>query len=150
MLLGTQMVAKGLNLDGVTLVGVLDADLSLYVDSYRASETRSICSPRWWAGPAGASARGRALIQTMTPEHRVIALAARQDYDGFYNLEVGLREARAVRPFWIYIPLRFPVRMRRRCSGAPSCSGTACWPVCRPGLMGRCPVRFWDRRRRLW
>ena len=99
VLLGTQMVAKGLNLDGVTLVGVLDADLSLYVDSYRASETTFNMLTQV-VGRAGRGKRpGRALIQTMTPEHRVIALAARQDYDGFYNLEVGLREAKGCPPF---------------------------------------------------
>ena len=56
ILLGTQMVAKGLDFPNVTLVGVLAADLSLYVDNYRAAERPSASSPRWWAGRAGAAA----------------------------------------------------------------------------------------------
>ena len=99
VLLGTQMVAKGLNLERVTLVGVLDGDLSLYVDSYRAAETTFNVLTQV-VGRAGRGQRpGRALIQTMTPEHRVILLASRQDYDGFYDLEVGLREAKGCPPF---------------------------------------------------
>ncbi len=77
-------------------------------------------------GRAGRGQRpGRALIQTMTPEHRVILLASRQDYDGFYDLEVGLREAKGRPPSGIFIPLRFPVPMRGRCFEGPRCFGTA-------------------------
>ena len=99
VLLGTQMVAKGLNLERVTLVGVLDADSSLYVDSYRAAETTFNMLTQV-VGRAGRGQRpGRALIQTMTPEHRVIVLASQQDYHGFYELEAGLREAKGCPPF---------------------------------------------------
>lgn len=99
VLLGTQMVAKGLNLEKVTLVGVLDADLSLYVDSYRAAETTFNMLTQV-VGRAGRGSRpGRAMIQTMTPEHRVITLAASQNYDGFYELELPLRQAKGCPPF---------------------------------------------------
>ena len=99
VLLGTQMVAKGLNLERVTLVGVLDADMSLYVDSYRAAETTFNMLTQV-VGRAGRGQRpGRALIQTMTPEHRVIVLASQQDYGGFYELEAGLREAKGCPPY---------------------------------------------------
>ena len=99
ILLGTQMVAKGLNFENVTLVGVLDADMSLYVDNYRAAETTfSLLTQVVGRSGRGASA-GIALIQTMTPEHPVMKLAARQDYDGFYEQEIRLRELRGCPPF---------------------------------------------------
>lgn len=99
VLLGTQMVAKGLDLENVTLVGALDADLSLYVDSYRAAETTFNMLTQV-VGRAGRGNRpGRAMIQTMTPDHAVITLAAKQDYDGFYDLELPLRQAKGCPPF---------------------------------------------------
>ena len=99
ILIGTQMVAKGLNLPDVTLVGVLDADLSLYADSYRAAETTFNMLTQV-VGRAGRGARpGRAVIQTLVPEHRVLNLAARQDYDGFYELESGLRRVTQSPPY---------------------------------------------------
>lgn len=99
VLLGTQMVAKGLNLPKVTLVGVLDADLSLYTGGYRAGETTFNLLTQV-VGRAGRGERaGRAVVQTMVPNHRLIQLAARQDYDGFYDLEIGLRRVQNVPPF---------------------------------------------------
>ena len=107
ILLGTQMVAKGLNLENVTLVGVLDADLSLYVDSYRAAETTFNMLTQV-VGRAGRGSRpGRAMIQTMTPEHRVITLAAMQDYAGFYEMELPLRQAKGCPPFQDLYTLTF-------------------------------------------
>ena len=99
ILIGTQMVAKGLNLPDVTLVGVLDADLSLYADSYRAAETTFNMLTQV-VGRAGRGARpGRAVIQTLVPEHRIINLASRQDYDGFYELESSLRRVTQSPPY---------------------------------------------------
>ncbi len=99
VLIGTQMVAKGLNLPDVTLVGVLDADLSLYTDSFRAAETTFNMLTQV-VGRAGRGASpGRAMIQTLAPEHQVLRLAARQDYDGFYELEIGLRRLQNLPPF---------------------------------------------------
>ena len=78
ILLGTQMVAKGLDFPQVTLVGVLAADLSLYVDNYRAAErTFSLLTQVVGRAGRGGSA-GRAVIQTYTPESDVIQCAARQ------------------------------------------------------------------------
>ena len=99
VLLGTQMVAKGLNLPDVTLVGVLDADLSLYMDSYRAAETTFDMLTQVVGRAGRGTEAGRAMIQTMVPEHRVIQLAARQDYDGFYEMEIGLRRIQNCPPF---------------------------------------------------
>lgn len=99
VLIGTQMVAKGLDFENVTLVGVLDADMSLYMGSYRAAETTFSLLTQVVGRAGRGEAAGRALIQTMTPEHPVIQLAARQDYDAFYDLEIGLRRLRGVPPF---------------------------------------------------
>ena len=99
ILIGTQMVAKGLNLPDVTLVGVLDADLSLYADSYRAAETTFNMLTQV-VGRAGRGQRpGRAVIQTLVPEHRILNLAAKQDYDGFYELESSLRRVTQSPPY---------------------------------------------------
>jgi primosomal protein N' (replication factor Y) len=99
ILIGTQMVAKGLNLPDVTLVGVLDADLSLYADSYRAAETTFNMLTQV-VGRAGRGERpGRAVIQTLVPEHRILNLAAKQDYDGFYELESSLRRVTQSPPY---------------------------------------------------
>jgi primosomal protein N' (replication factor Y) len=99
VLLGTQMVAKGLDMPNVTLVGVLDADLSLYTDSFRAAETTFNMLTQVVGRAGRGDTPGRAMIQTMVPEHQVINLAARQDYEGFYELEAGLRRMQRVPPF---------------------------------------------------
>jgi len=93
ILLGTQMVAKGLDFDNVTLVGIIDADLSLFCDDYRAAEkTFSLIAQV--IGRAGRrDKRGRAVIQTYVPENRVINLAAQQDYKAFFKDEIAVRQA---------------------------------------------------------
>ncbi len=99
VLVGTQMVAKGLDFENVTLVGVVDADLALYVDDFRASE-RAFSLLTQVIGRAGRGGkRGRAVIQTYTPDHEVIRFAARQDYDSFYQQELELRDLRGFPPF---------------------------------------------------
>ena len=99
VLIGTQMVAKGLNLPNVTLVGVLDADLSLYNDSFRAAETTFNLLTQVVGRAGRGESSGRAMIQTMVPGHKVIQLAAQQDYDAFYDLEIGMRRIQGVPPF---------------------------------------------------
>ena len=99
ILVGTQMVAKGLNLPNVTLVGVLDADLSLYTDSYRAAETTFNMLTQVVGRAGRGDLAGRAVVQTMVPEHQVITLAAAQDYDSFYNMEIRLRRVQKHPPF---------------------------------------------------
>ena len=99
VLLGTQMVAKGLDFENVTLVGVISADLSLYADDYRAGE-RTFSLLTQVVGRAGRGEKGgRAVIQTFTPENDVIRCAARQDYDAFYQQEIALRRLRGCPPF---------------------------------------------------
>ena len=99
VLIGTQMVAKGLNLPDVTLVGVMDADLSLFNSSYRAAETTFNMLTQVVGRAGRGDAAGRAIIQTLMPEHQVIRLAAAQDYDGFYDLEIRLRQVQNDPPF---------------------------------------------------
>ncbi|BAK99523.1 primosomal protein n' [Oscillibacter valericigenes Sjm18-20] len=99
ILLGTQMVAKGLDFENVTLVGVLSADSSLYLDNYRAAE-RTFSLLTQVVGRAGrGEKRGRAVIQTYTPGNEVIQSAAQQDYERFYESEIALRRIRRYPPF---------------------------------------------------
>ena len=99
VLIGTQMVAKGLNLPDVTLVGVMDAELSLYNSSFRSAETTFNMLTQVVGRAGRGDMPGRAIIQTVVPDHQVIKLAAAQDYDGFYDLEVRLRQVQNDPPF---------------------------------------------------
>lgn len=93
ILLGTQMVTKGHDFPAVTLVGVLLADSSLYVNDYRANE-RTFAMLTQVIGRAGrADLPGRAIIQTNCPENDVLSLACDQDYGSFYEREIRLRRA---------------------------------------------------------
>ena len=99
ILIGTQMVAKGLDFSNVTLVGVIDADLSLYVDDFRAAE-RTFSLLTQVVGRAGRGERkGMAVLQTYTPRSDVITCAARQDFDTFYEQELEQRRLRRFPPF---------------------------------------------------
>lgn len=99
ILLGTQMVAKGLDFENVTLVGVIAADSGLYIPDFRSGE-RTFSLITQVIGRAGRGTKaGRAVIQTYTPDNDVIAAAARQDYDSFYTQEVTLRRAAGLPPF---------------------------------------------------
>lgn len=99
VLLGTQMVAKGHDFPDVTLVGVLNADSTLYMDDFRAGE-RTFSMLTQVIGRAGrAEKKGVAVIQTMNPKHDVIRLAAAQDYKAFYERDIRLRKAYTFPPF---------------------------------------------------
>ena len=100
ILLGTQMVAKGLDFENVTLVGVLAADLSLYTEHYCAAE-RTFSLLTQVIGRAGRGSKcGRAIIQTYTPENEVLQCAAQQDYQRFYESEIRLRKLHEYPPFF--------------------------------------------------
>ncbi len=99
ILIGTQMVAKGLDFPNVTLVGVLNADQMLYSDDYRSFE-RAFSMLTQVVGRSGRGGeKGTAIVQTFTPENPVIELAASQDYDAFYEDEIALRKAMIYPPF---------------------------------------------------
>ena len=99
VLLGTQMVAKGLNLPNVTLVGVLDGDLGLYSDSFRAHENTFNMLTQVVGRAGRGDTPGQAMIQTLVPQHEVLRLAAAQDYDSFYELELSMRRTLGYPPF---------------------------------------------------
>jgi primosomal protein N' (replication factor Y) len=99
ILLGTQMVTKGHDFPAVTLVGVLLADASLYLDDYRASE-RTFAMLTQVIGRAGrADKEGEAIIQTNNPDNDCLRLACKQDYESFYENEIRLRRQLRFPPF---------------------------------------------------
>lgn len=99
ILVGTQMVAKGLDFPNVTLVGVLNTDHMLYADDYRSYE-RSFSLLTQVVGRSGRGReKGMAVIQSYTPDNLIIAMAAKQDYDAFYNTEINVRKAMLYPPF---------------------------------------------------
>lgn len=99
VLLGTQMITKGLDFADVTLVGVLMADMSLYSSDFRAYEkTFSLITQV--VGRAGrAEKHGRAVVQTYSPTHRVLKYAFSQDYEAFYRSEMSLRKSLVYPPY---------------------------------------------------
>ncbi len=99
ILVGTQMVAKGLDFPNVTLVGVLNTDHMLYADDYRSYE-RSFSLLTQVVGRSGrGKSKGMAVIQSYTPENQIISMAAKQDYAAFYNTEINIRKAMLYPPF---------------------------------------------------
>lgn len=103
ILLGTQMIAKGLDFPNVTLVGVLNADTALNLPDFRSSE-RTFQLLTQVAGRAGrAEKAGQVLIQSYNPEHYAIRFAKDQDYEGFYAYEMGIRRQLGYPPYYFTI-----------------------------------------------
>lgn len=99
ILVGTQMVAKGHDFPGVTLVGILDADMSLHFSDYRSGE-RTFQLITQVAGRSGrAGEQGKVVLQTYDPENYILRFAVRYDYKGFFEHEIALRKATAFPPF---------------------------------------------------
>lgn len=99
IMIGTQMVAKGLNFPNVTLVGVVSVDQQLYNDDFRSLE-RTFSLLTQVVGRSGrGELKGTAVIQTLTPENEIIRLAAKQDYDEFFKTEIRLRRALVYPPY---------------------------------------------------
>ncbi len=99
ILVGTQMIAKGHDFPAVTLVGVLDADMSLHFADYRSGE-RTFQLLTQVAGRSGrAEEKGKVVLQTFDPENDVLGFATSYDYEGFYENEISLRAAMAFPPF---------------------------------------------------
>lgn len=100
ILIGTQMIVKGHDFPNVTLVGVLAADLSLYVSDYHAAE-RTFQLLTQAAGRAGRGEKpGEVIIQTYNPEHYSVICAKNQDYNQFYEEEIFYRQAMRYPPVW--------------------------------------------------
>jgi len=107
VLVGTQMIAKGLDLPAVTLVGVISADIALFLPDFRASE-RAFQLLTQVAGRAGRGERpGRVLVQTFNPEHFCIQAAARHDYGVFMEAELSARERYDYPPFRRFVKFTF-------------------------------------------
>lgn len=105
ILLGTQMIAKGLDFPEVTLVGVLNADTALSLPDYRSSE-RTFQLLTQVSGRAGrADKTGQVVIQTYNPEHYAIQLACRQDYEQFFFYEMNLRHLNNYPPYYYTIKI---------------------------------------------
>ena len=100
ILLGTQMIAKGLDYPNITLVGVLAADTSLHIADFRAAE-RTFQLLTQVSGRAGRhELEGEVVVQTYTPEHYAIELAAEQDFDKFYDREMIVRKKTGFTPYY--------------------------------------------------
>jgi primosomal protein N' (replication factor Y) len=115
ILIGTQMVAKGLDLPKVTLVGVINADLSLNIPDFRASE-RTFQLLSQVAGRAGRGPiKGQVIIQTYNPEHYAIQAASRHDYNVFYGQEIEFRKQFREPPFVQLVMLTYSNTNDNRC-----------------------------------
>ena len=115
ILIGTQMIAKGLDLPRVTLVGVVSADTALYLPDFRAAE-RTFQLLAQVAGRAGRSVLGgRVIIQTYTPQQPCIQAAGRHDYAAFYEHEIAFRREHGYPPFSRMARLLYTDSSLRRC-----------------------------------
>ena len=115
VMIGTQMIAKGLDLPLVTLVGVISADVGLHLPDFRAAE-RTFQLLTQVAGRAGRSfLGGKVIIQTYTPEHYAVQTASRHDYEGFYQQELAFRHDLGYPPFSRLAKLVYTARNWHRC-----------------------------------
>ena len=118
IMLGTQMIAKGLDFPNVTLVGVISLDKSLFTGDYKSYE-RTFSLLTQVVGRSGRGDKpGEAYIQTFVPDHYVLELASKQDYDGFYEQEIALRQALMYPPFCDMCVIGLSSQMESRCIAA--------------------------------
>jgi len=114
ILVGTQMIAKGLDLPGVTLVGVISADIALTLPDFSASE-RAFTLLTQVAGRAGRGEEaGKVIIQTFNPQHFCIEAAAQHDYHEFYAAEIEARQRYGYPPFRQFVKFTYSHETRRR------------------------------------
>ncbi len=149
ILLGTQMVAKGLDFENVTLVGVISVDQQLYNGDFRSLEqTFSLLTQ-----VVGRSGRGKypgkALIQTLTPENPIIQLAAKQDYEAFFNTEIRIRKQMIYPPYCDLCVIGFACEQEDRARAAAhyaldrlSALNAADYPEQKLIILGPMPARI--------
>lgn len=114
ILIGTQMVAKGLDFPQVSLVGIINADGMLGIPDYRAGE-RAFQLLVQAAGRAGRGPiPGQVIIQTFQPDHPIIRMALRQDYHGFYNEEISLRKSLGYPPFSSILRIEISSKLQKQ------------------------------------
>lgn len=115
ILIGTQMIAKGLDLPGVTLVGVVSADIALSLPDYSTAE-RTFTLLTQVAGRAGRGSQpGRVIVQTFNPQHFCIDAASRHDYHEFYWAEIEIRQRYKYPPFYHFVKFTYSHENRQRC-----------------------------------
>lgn len=117
ILIGTQMVAKGIDFDKVTLIGILSADIQLFIPDFRASEkTFSLLTQV--SGRAGRSSKykGKVIIQTYNPENNAILMSKTGDYNKFFNQEISEREKALYPPFTRFIVIEFKSKFENLCN----------------------------------
>jgi primosomal protein N' (replication factor Y) (superfamily II helicase) len=112
VLVGTQMVAKGLDYPTVTLAAVVAADIGLHIPDFRAGE-RTFALIMQVSGRSGRARPGEAIVQTYSPAHPAVAFAARADYEGFAKVELAERRATRYPPFASLVYLGVIARSRR-------------------------------------
>lgn len=118
ILIGTQMIAKGLDLPGVTLVGVISADVALNLPDYSSTE-RAFTLLTQVAGRAGRGEQaGRVILQTFNPQHLCIDTASRHNYHEFYAAEIALRQRYGYPPFRHFVKFTYSHENRHRCQNA--------------------------------
>lgn len=152
VLIGTQMVAKGHDLPGVTLVGVISADLSLGIPDFRAGE-RTFQLVTQVAGRAGRGEEpGTVIVQTYNPEHPSIRFAVEQDSKGFLNEELQLREELNYPPFSRLVNLRFQGSIESEAADVAKRAGDAArklksnLPIGTMGILGPSPSPIYKIR----
>ena len=145
ILLGTQIVSKGLDFDNVTLVGVINADTSLNIPDFRSSEnTFSLLAQV--AGRAGRSDKeGQVIIQTFNPDHYAIQYTKNHDYIGFYNKEMFIRRELKYPPFYYICYIRISGKdreggcpCRKKYPGSRCARGADQPEWCRFGACDKC------------
>jgi len=145
LLVGTQMVAKGLDIPQVTLVGVVSADTALNLPDFRAGE-RTFDLLTQVAGRAGRGDRpGHVVVQTYCPTHYAIRAASRHDYAAFYREEIEMRKRLGLPPFVHLVELTIQDRSRHRVQAAAEALRAALVRVIgrrRIGILGPAPHRI--------
>lgn len=140
ILIGTQMIAKGLHFPGVTLVGVINADTSLHLPDFRSGE-RTFCLLTQVAGRAGRGGRpGRVVVQSYTAYHPVLQYAAQHDYQGFYREEIEMRRALSFPPASHLIIVHFRGDDQERVSQAAQAFAASVSPLLPPGVIAGEPT----------
>jgi primosomal protein N' (replication factor Y) len=143
VLLGTQMIAKGLDIPNVTLVGVINADTSLGLPDFRAGE-RTFQLLTQVSGRAGRGSRpGRVIIQTFNPDHYAIEAAVRGDVEAFYRREITFRREASYPPFRDLVNLVITATVEEHARAAASGLGEILRPAIGPGdgeVLGPAPA----------
>lgn len=151
ILMGTQMIAKGLDFPEVTLVGVINADVALNLPDFRAAE-RTFQLLMQVSGRAGRGEQpGKVVIQTYNPDHYAVTCAIRADYESFYREELAFRRELSYPPFTTLVNLLFSGEQEQTVRGAAQRAGETIAAADVPGLhdtLGPAPAPFSRLKRR--